>query len=81
MKQNLIPRPKNTKIHTGEKKSILTNGDIQIVYRRMKIEHLPHICKIQLKIDYLTEEPETINILEENITKGVMLSLTKTTLK
>jgi hypothetical protein len=50
-------------------------------YRRMKIEHLPHICKIQLKIDYLTEEPETINILEENITKGVMLSLTKTTLK
>lgn len=39
---------------------------------------LPHTFKSQLKTDYLTE---TINILEANRTKGVMLNLTKIILK
>lgn len=42
---------------------------------------LPHTFKSQLKTDYLTVQPETINILEANRTKGVTLNLTKIILK
>lgn len=38
---------------------------------------LPPTCKNQLKIDYLTEELETIKILEEKVTEDVMQSLMK----
>lgn len=38
---------------------------------------LPPTYKNQLKIDYLTEELETIKILEEKVTEDVMLSLMK----
>lgn len=38
---------------------------------------LPPSCKNQLKIDYLTEEPETIKILEEKVMEDAMLSLMK----
>lgn len=38
---------------------------------------LPPTCKNQLKIDYLTEELETIKILEEKVTEDVLQSLMK----
>lgn len=52
-------------------------GKEDIHMQKKENRTLPPACKNQLKIDYLTEELETIKILEEKVTEDVMLSLMK----